>query len=63
MGLKAPESTDKQAAEALTEASLTGKKIQYLHIETPITKTASGSVVGEVNISEFDIDPSKLAGT
>lgn len=63
MGRKDPDTTDKQAAVALTKASVMGKKVQYLHIETPITKTASGSVVGEVNISEFDIGPSKIAGT
>ncbi|WP_351011865.1 RHS repeat-associated core domain-containing protein [Shewanella sp. S1-58-MNA-CIBAN-0166] len=63
MRLKDPDTTDWQAADALKEASLTGKKVQYLHIETPITKTASGSIVGEVNISEFDIDPSKIVGT
>ncbi|QLE86794.1 hypothetical protein FLM48_17990 [Shewanella sp. Scap07] len=54
--------TDRKAAVAIREAALDDNKIQYLHIETPIVKTDTGSSVGEVNISEFDIDVTKLAG-
>ena len=47
--------SDKDAANALKQASIMGNKIQYLHVETPIIKTKDGSAVAQVKISEFDI--------
>jgi hypothetical protein len=43
------------AAEAIYNADTKNKKVQYLHVKTPITKTENGSLVGSVEISEFDI--------
>ncbi|QLE86804.1 hypothetical protein FLM48_18045 [Shewanella sp. Scap07] len=54
--------TDRKAAAAIEEAVDDGNRVQYLHIETPIVKTDTGSSVGAVNISEFEIDATKLAG-
>ncbi|MEZ9138667.1 MULTISPECIES: RHS repeat-associated core domain-containing protein [unclassified Shewanella] len=54
--------TDRKAAVAIKEAAEDGSKVQYLHIETPITKTAAGSTVNDVSISEFDIDTTQLVG-
>ncbi|WP_226916183.1 RHS repeat-associated core domain-containing protein [Pseudoalteromonas undina] len=48
--------TDREAASAIMEAMDDGNDVKYLHIETPITNTSTGSTVSEVNISEFDID-------
>jgi len=57
MAKKDPGTTDALAAEALLEAKIMGNKVQYLHVETPITKTKAGSTVSEVKISEFDMKP------
>ncbi|QLE86800.1 hypothetical protein FLM48_18025 [Shewanella sp. Scap07] len=54
--------SDVIAAKSIQKAAKKKKKVQYLHIETPIVKTDNGSSVGEVNISEFKIDATKLAG-
>ncbi|QLE86792.1 hypothetical protein FLM48_17980 [Shewanella sp. Scap07] len=54
--------SDRKAAKAIQKAAWRKKQVQYLHIETSIAKTDTGSSVGEVNISEFDIDATKLAG-
>ncbi|WP_394203301.1 RHS repeat-associated core domain-containing protein [Shewanella waksmanii] len=54
--------TDRKAAKAIQKAAWRKKQVQYLHIETPIAKTDTGSSIGEVNISEFDIDVTKLVG-
>jgi RHS repeat-associated protein len=44
------------AAEAIYNAGKKNKKIQYLHVKTPITKTENGSLVGSVETTEFDIE-------
>ena len=54
--------SDRKAALAIRTAVQDGNQIQYLHAETPITKTLSGSTVSEVRLSEFDVDIKKLAG-
>ncbi len=56
MGEQDEDCTDKKAALVINKASKKNKKIQYLHIETPIARTDKVSVVSEVKISEFDID-------
>ncbi|WP_348983609.1 RHS repeat-associated core domain-containing protein [Pseudoalteromonas sp. 2CM37A] len=48
--------TDREAASAIMEAMDDGNEVKYLHIETPIINTSTGSTISEVNISEFDID-------
>lgn len=55
-------STDRKAAKAITKAAKKNKNIKYLHVKTPIKKTGAGSEVGEVEISEFDIDKNALRG-
>jgi len=57
MGEKSEGTTDALAAETLLEARIMGNKVQYLHVETPITKTKAGSTVSVVKISEFDMKP------
>ena len=52
--------SDYLAAEAINNAVFEGKKVQYLHVKTPITRTSGKSVVEAVEISEFDIDPNKF---
>ncbi|MGI2176175.1 RHS repeat-associated core domain-containing protein [Shewanella ulleungensis] len=55
MLLRNENSTEFAAASAIKNADIFGGNVQYLHIETPINKTAKGSEVGEVKISEFNI--------
>ncbi|ARD22731.1 RHS repeat-associated core domain-containing protein [Shewanella japonica] len=56
MGERDKGSTDKISAKAIEKAfDRKRNKVQYLHVETPINKTARGSSVSEVRISEFDI--------
>ncbi|WP_212747845.1 hypothetical protein, partial [Pseudoalteromonas sp. S558] len=55
MAKASPNTTDKKAANAI-EVAIESDNIKYLHIKTPITKTDGGSIVGEVEISEFDIE-------
>jgi len=55
MGEKSAGTTDKKAAKAIKNVAKKNRKVQYLHIETPIVKTDAGSTVSEVKISEFDI--------
>jgi len=55
--------TDRKAAKAINKAVNRKKNtVQYLHVQTPITKTDTGSTVSEVKISEFDINLKELAG-
>jgi hypothetical protein len=56
MAKASPNTTDKKAANAIEVAIESDNNIKYLHIKTPITKTDGGSIVGEVEISEFDIE-------
>ncbi|MBH0055418.1 hypothetical protein I6F65_00415 [Pseudoalteromonas sp. SWXJZ94C] len=44
------------------KAAKKNKNIKYLHIKTPKKKTGAGFEVGEVEISEFDIDENALRG-
>ena len=55
MAKASPNTTDKKAANAI-EVAIESDNIKYLHIKTPVTKTDGGSIVGEVEISEFDIE-------
>jgi len=54
--------TDRKAAKAINKAAKKEKSVRYLHVQTPITKTESGSTVSEVKISEFNINLKELAG-
>lgn len=56
MAKASPNTKDKKAANAIEVAIESDNNIKYLHIKTPITKTDGSSIVGEVEISEFDIE-------